>query len=99
MKRHIIKVRHARLPHAESCKYDYIFLYSVFNIKQTQGITLPEPEESHNCKRKTINEVTSGGYALSTKTVDNPVEAVDMFLNCHIISGALSVCILNKHGI
>jgi hypothetical protein len=49
------------------------------------------------CKLGTINIVTSGGYALSTKTVDNPVEAVDMFQNCHIISNASSVCTENKH--
>jgi hypothetical protein len=33
---------------------------------------------------------------LSTKTVDNPVDAVDMFRKCHIESSVLSVCILNK---
>lgn len=36
------------------------------------------------CKRGIINVVTSGGYVLSTKIVDNPVEAVDMFQKCHI---------------
>ena len=50
------------------------------------------------CKFGTNNVVTSGGYALSTKTVDNPVNTVDMFQNCHVNSSGLSVCILNSHG-
>ena len=36
------------------------------------------------CNKRTIRIVTSGGYKLSTKTVDNPVEAVDMFQKCHV---------------
>ena len=50
------------------------------------------------CKRGTIKIVTSGGYVLSTETVDNPVDAVDMFHNCHVNPSVLSFCIANKQG-
>jgi hypothetical protein len=33
---------------------------------------------------RSINAVTSGRYMLSTKNVDNPVDTVDKFHNCHI---------------
>ena len=36
------------------------------------------------CKLGIIKVATSGVYVLSTKIVDNPVEAVDMFQKCHI---------------
>lgn len=36
------------------------------------------------CMNGTIKIVTSGGYMLSTKYVDNPVDAVDMFQKCHM---------------
>ena len=58
----------------------------------------PPDDTCLKCKSGIIKIVTSGGYVLSTKTVDNPVEAVDMFQNCHVDSSGLSVCILNKHG-
>lgn len=44
----------------------------------------PPDDTCLKCKRGIIKVVTSGGYVLSTKNVDNPVEAVDMFKKCHV---------------
>ena len=35
---------------------------------------------------------------LSTKNVDNSVEAVDMFHKCNENTGVLSDCTVNRHG-
>ena len=36
---------------------------------------------------------------LSTKIVDNPVEAVDMFHKCNENTTVLSVCTVNRHDV
>ena len=78
-------------------------LMNAGSVIELEGTTIyedyyPPDDTCLKCKLGTIKIVTSGGYVLSTKIVDNPVEAVDMFHKCHMESGVLSVCILNKHG-
>ena len=69
----------------------------LFKCNWLYEVYFPPHELCLKYNNKTINAVTSGGYVLSTKYVDNSVDTVDKFHNCHIFTGALTVCIVNKH--